>query len=911
MFKNIYKETIPEVFNKLKTSKEGLKKEEIVKRQEIYGLNTLPETKSKSIFKMILAQIHNPLIYVLFVTALFSSAIGHQIDAIIILIVVVLNLTIGIYHELKAQKIIKSLENFSAPACMVRRDGKVYEIEVSELVPGDIVLLKEGDKIPADMRVTYALNVTTIEAPLTGESVPVEKNNIALQDDTQLAERRNMFYKGTILAAGEAEGVVIHTGVHTEIGKIATTLSGIEREKTLFLKRTSKLTKTLAFIATAGAIITFLIGIIKGLELTQVILFTVASFISAIPEGLPAVLTVVLSIAAYRLAKKKSVVRSLSSIETLSSITTIITDKTGTLTQNSMNITKVFLGDKREIKVTGKTWEPRGDFFLNKVKIFPREDKYLKFLLPLLAIVNKAEVNEEEDGQYQIFGDPTEASRVVLAEKAGYIKKDLLLNDYTIIQDVPYSQDTKYRGMILKDKKRNKTFAVLVGGGENILNLSSYTMGLKKKVQKIEEHRNSYTNKMKKWTKETMRVQAIAFQEVDEKTKKLEDVDYKNFVFLGLFGIHDPIRDNVPAAIEKAQWAGIRVIMATGDNKETAIAIGKEVGIKHQNKDYPYAMEELELQKLDEKEFKEAVKNISIFARLTPDTKLKIAEILQEEGEILAMTGDGVNDSLALKKANIGISMGLIGTDAAREASDLILMDDNFATIVDAIEEGLTVFRNLRQTSIYLLSTNLAEDVFIILALIIGTPLPLLPIHILWLNLLTDGLLDVSLATEDTHEDVWEGGMKEKDEEIIDKKQFLTLAITIPILTIIGLTTFLHFLPEGLDSNVLNHIGLDKARTMTFAMLTCSQIFFIFSLRSPTISIFKLGFFTNKYLFISIFLVITLTTLLIEVPYLANIFQFTTLKWDELLAIVAISTTPLWFMEFYKYLKRNEYLPKY
>ncbi len=900
MFANIYKETIPEAFEKLKTQKEGLEKQEVLTRQQAYGLNILPQTKSKSIFKMIFAQINNPLIYVLFFTALFSLAIGHQIDSVIILVVVLINLIIGIYHEIKAQKTIKSLDSLNVPTCIVRRDGKHQEVETKDLVIGDIVLLKEGDRIPADLRVIHALNVSTIESALTGESVPVEKNNVTLKEDAQLAERKNIMYMGTIVAAGEAEGVVVHTGVNTEIGKISTTLTQIKTEKTLFLKRTSKLTKTLAFVATAGAILTFLIGMAKGLELTEVILFTVASFISAIPEGLPAVLTVVLSVAAYRLAKKKSVVRSLSSIETLSSVTTIITDKTGTLTQNSMTITKMFLGDKRSLDITGNTWEPKGEFKIKNETIIPKEDKYLNFLLPLLAIVNKAEI-KKEDENYEIIGDPTEASRVVLAQKAGFLKEELLKKSHQIIQDIPYSQDTKYRGMILKDKVRNKTYAVLVGGAENILNISKYTMLSKKKICKIDNHKASYEKKMSSWTKEAMRLQAIAFQEVSEKTQKLEEVNYEKFVFLGVFGIHDPVRENVPGAIKKAQSAGIRVIMATGDNKHTAIAVAKKCGIKHQNKNFPYALEEQDLVKLNEKEFKETVLNVSVFARLTPDTKYKIAKILQNNGEIIAMTGDGVNDSLALKKANIGIAMGIIGTDAAREASDLILMDDNFATIIDAIEEGLTVFRNLRQTSIYLLSTNLAEDAFIITALIIGTPLPLLPIHLLWLNLLTDGLLDVSLATEDTHEDVWEGGMKGRNEQIIDNKQILTLLITITLLGTIGLTTFLHFLPEGIE----------KARTATFAMLTCSQIFFIFSLRSPSISILKLGFFTNKFLFGSIFIVVFLTALLIEVPYLAEIFRFTQLTWNELLTLALLSTIPLLIMEFYKYLKRHEFLPKH
>jgi P-type Ca2+ transporter type 2C len=398
-----------------------------------------------------------------------------------------------------------------------------------------------------------------------------------------------------------------------------------------------------------------------------------------------------------------------------------------------------------------------------------------------------------------------------------------------------------------------------------------------------------------------MRVQALAYQKVSQEIEKTDQINENKYVLLGLFGINDPIRDNVPAAIKKAQSAGIRVIMATGDNKQTAIAIGKEIGIKHKNKNFPYAMEELELQKLTDEEFKEAVKNISIFARLTPQTKYKIAKTLQNDGEIIAMTGDGVNDALALKKANIGIAMGKIGTDAAREASDLILLDDNFATIVSAIEEGLTVFRNLRQTSLYLLTTNLGEDVFIILALAIGTPLPLLPIHILWLNLLTDGLLDVSLATEKTHEDVWGDGIKEKNEQIIGKKQFLTLSISILVITIVGLLTFLYFLPEGLE----------KARTTTFVTLTCTQIFLIFSMRSPIISTFKLGFFTNKYLFGSVFLVVFLTTLLIEVPYLSDIFRFTKLEWKELIVLILISTVSFWIMELYKTLKRNGYIQRY
>jgi P-type Ca2+ transporter type 2C len=899
MFEKIHKEDLQAVFKKLQTSEKGLTEKEIDERKKIYGLNELPEEEKVSIFKMFWKQVNSPLIYVLLFTAFFSFLIDHKIDTIIILTVIVLNLAIGIYHEIKAQKIIRGLKTLADPLCVVRREGEVKKIAVKDLVPGDVVILKDGDKVPADIRITKAFNVSAIESSLTGESVPVAKKNVVLPEKTQIADRINILFKGTIISTGEAEGIVFKTGIETEMGSIATTLTGIEQEKTLFAKRTGRLTKIMAIVATSAALLTFLIGLLRGLDFEEIILFTVASFISGIPEGLPAVLTVALSVAAYRLASRKGVVRSLSSVETLSSVTTIITDKTGTLTQNSMTITKLFLGDKRKFTVTGKTWEPKGDILFKNEKIDAQKDSYFKFVIPFIGIINKVELKEEE-GRYEILGDPTEASRLVLAEKSGYKKQDLL-EKYKIFDDMPFDQETKYRGMILQDNKSKERYAVIVGGAENVLEKCQSTMISHKKIKDISPYKSEYQDTISGWTKDAMRVQAIAYQKISDKEASFTQLDMNDFTFLGLMGINDPIRDNVPEAIEKAQKAGIRVIMATGDNKETAIAIGKQVGIKKPEKGYPYALEEIELEKLTEEEFKDMVLNVPIFARVVPKTKYKIAKILQKEKEIIAMTGDGVNDALALKKANIGIAMGVIGTDAAREASDLIIMDDNFATIVNAIEEGLTVFRNLRQTTLYLLSTNLAEDLFIIISLIIGVPLPLLPIHILWLNLLTDGLLDMALATEDSHDDTWEVGIRDKDEQIIGKKQFATLSVTILTIAMVGLLTFLYFLPEGID----------KARTATFVMLTCSQIFFIFSMRSPTISILKLGIFTNKFLFVSIFIVVVLTIMLIEVPFLTDIFRFTTLKWSELGILLIFSTIPLIVMEMYKALKRHGYIPKY
>ncbi len=899
MSENVHAKKLKDILENLETSEDGLSRDEVLKKQKKYGLNELPEEDQKPFWKMVFEQINSPLIYVLIITALFSYAIGKNAETIVILAVIVINLSIGIYHEIKAQRIISNLKSLATPKCLVRREGQTQEIDLEELVPGDIVLLKDGNRVPADIRVTKAYNVNAIEAALTGESVPVSKKNTTLPEETQLGDRINMFFMGTIVGSGEAEGVVVRTGTQTEIGSIATTLRDIEKEKSLFAKRTAKLTKSIAIVIVCAALIVFSIGLIRGIPLEEIILFTIASFVAGIPEGLPAVLTVALSVAAYKLAKRNSVVRNLSSVEILSSVTTIVTDKTGTLTQNSMTVTKILLGDKRLFQVSGKTWEPKGDIYFKKKKIGPKGDNYFKFLFPFLAVVNKVEL-KEQDGKHTIYGDPTEGSRLVLAEKAGFNKKECLEN-YEILDDMPYDQEKKYRGMIIKDKKGGKTYAIIIGGAENILSTCKYTKISPEKTKNISEYMSKYNKTIKGWTKEAMRLQGVAYTELKKGETKFSKIKIKSMTFLAMLGVHDPIRDDVPQAIKKAQDTGIRVIMATGDNKETAKAIGKKVGIKNPDNDHPYALEEIDLQNMNEKEFKEAVKNVPIFARVIPKTKYKIAKILQEEGEIIAMTGDGVNDSLALKKANMGISMGVIGTDAAREASDLVLMDDNFATIINAIEEGLTVFKNLRQTTIYLLSTNLGEYGFIILSMILGVPLPLLPIQILWLNLLTDGLLDVALATEKTNKDTWEMGIRDQNEDIIDKKQRFTLTITIMTIAFFGLSIFLYFLPEGVD----------KARTATFLSLTFGAIFFSFSMRSPNLSIFSLGFFTNKFLFISIIIIIVLTTMLIEIPFLADLFSFEILRWYEILTIAIFSTIPFWIVEGYKALKRYGKLPKY
>ena len=875
------------IFEALSSSKKGLSNIEAKKRLQQYGENTLPDGSKISIFRIILNNTNNILTYILGSVAIVTYFLNHTVDTYVILSVLVINIAIATRHELKAAKTINSLKSLASQKCVALRNGHISKINSSELVPGDIVLLKEGDKVPADCRIIISKELAVIESSLTGEAKAVNKIEGVLEKETMLGDRSNIVHMGTIVTTGEARVIVVETGLGTELGKIARNISEIKEEKTLFNIRTEKLMQTMIIIALSTATLTFIIGIVRKLEISELFLFTTASLVSAIPEGLPAVLTITLSIAAYRMGLRKALVRNLSSIETLSSVTTIITDKTGTLTKNTMTVERIYLPDGRSIEVTGKDWTPIGKFLLQGKEISPKKDRTLSILFPLLSVVNSSRLLKGKT--YSIIGDPTEASRLVLARKAGYIQKILLKDRFKILDEIPYGQDTKYRGAIIRDKLQNKNLLVIVGASERVFSKSESTIeGVldRKKRKEIDEV-------IKSWTGEAMRVQALAFKETTKESFDDEKID--NLTLGCVLGILDPVRENVYEAVMKAKNAGIRVIMATGDHKETAISIAKKVGIIEENDTGRLAYSEDEVSNMSDTEFRNAVKEVSVFSRLTPSTKLRIAETLQFSGEIIAMTGDGVNDAMAIKKANVGVSMGNIGTDAAREASDIVIMDDDFSTIVNAIEEGLTVFRNIKQTSTYLVTTNLSESFFIIIALIMGSPLPLLPIQILWLNLLTDGLLDVSLAMEKPRKDVWLQGIIDKNANIISKDTLPLILINILTMGVIALFTFNSVLPEGLE----------KARTSVFIVMTFSQIFFALNMRSMRYSLFKIGLFSNKYVFLAAFASLFLGILLIEIPFLAEIFKFDNLELLDFIKFFFMSLLVLVVGEVYKIIMKK------
>jgi Ca2+-transporting ATPase len=884
---HFHSKDIKEIFQELKISEKGLTKEQAEKRLKEFGPNEIAQKKKASIILIFLKQFHSPLIYILFVAMIISFIFGHLIDAYVILAVVLINATIGFIQERKAERAIDALKKLIISYAKVYRNEEIVKIPSKELVPGDIIFLEEGDKVPADARLFEIKNFRTQEASLTGESFPVEKDLKVLDKFLTLADRTNMVFMSTLVVSGTAKAVVVATANKTAIGQVAQSIQEIVQPRMHFNKKVSQLAIQMGIFAFIGALLTFLIGFfIRGLEFFEIFLFTIASLVSGIPEGLPAVLIIVLAVGARRMAKRNAIIRHLPAVETLGVATVIATDKTGTITKNSITVEKILI-DGKEFSVTGNGWEPLGKFFQNKTAINPIKFENLKKLLIISTFCNKGNLLRK-DGDYEIVGDPTEVALLVLGKKAG-LDKEILPEK--IVDDLAFSSELKFRASLIKLPSGNKQI-YSVGAFETILKKSSYF--IKDKKTKLDEKTRKYfLNQAEQLAKKGMRVLALGYRDVPVLTKSVSKELIHNLVFVGLVGMKDPPRLEIKQAIEKARNAGIRVIMKTGDHKETAIAIAKEIGLVKGN--YK-AYTESELEKLSDEEFKEVVKKVDVFARVTPKMKMKIIKTLQEQGEVVAMTGDGVNDAPALKKANIGIAMGIIGTDVARESSEIVLADDNFASIVNAIEEGRIVFQNVRQTSFYLITTNVAEDVTIISSLAMGVPLPMLPIQLLYLNLVTDTFNGVALSMEPGHNDVLNQPPRNKKERIINKELIGFLLLMVGFMALGTIPLFMHFLPQGLN----------KARTVAFVSMSMFQLFNVFNMRSLKKSLFKIGIFSNKWIILSLLVSTFLMMGVIYLPWIQNIFQFVPLNLIEFGLIVLIASSVFIAGELYKWIKYRE-----
>jgi Ca2+-transporting ATPase len=760
-------------------------------------------------------------------------------------------------------------------------------IEPQDLVPGDILVLDEGDKIPADARVISCKNLQTIESALTGESYPTEKTSRTLSASASLSDQTNIVFMGTLVSRGVAEVVVVATSISTQFGKIAENLQTITELPNHYEKRTRKLSSQMVVVAVSSAAITFLVGFfIRQFELYDMIIYTIATLVSALPESLPIILVLVLAVGAQRMAKRNAIVRRLPATETLGVVSVIMTDKTGTLTKNEMQAQRILLPHQDIIEVHAGEAEDTIERLLtqnNQPLIFDKHQQLQK-ILTIAALCNNLTqwVDTLGSGTFknkESVGDPTEHALLQLAIKTGMYDKTYS-NLPEKIDDLPFVQELRLRASLVSDRTDSHEKEVLViGAPEAIIERCSFYMHNNKIDRWKKSEKDAFITETHALTNQAMRVIACAYVKTSPQQKKVSKSDLQNLVFVGCVGLFDPPRPEVNQAIATALAAGIRVIMATGDHPKTALAIAKQIGLLPETASESSVLTQDEISELTDVDLKEELQTKIILARLTPSTKLRVAKILQEQGHVVAMTGDGVNDAPALKQADVGIAMGKKGTDVAREASEIVLADDNFSSIVNAIEEGRVQFSNVRRTSYFLIATNVAESLGLLIALLLGFPLPLLPLQILWLNIVTGGVTDIALTTEPAHKDVMRVKPRNPSENILIAN-FIPLFLTIVAsMVLVLLGVFLYFLPEGVE----------KARTAAFAVISISQLFNMFTMRSLHQSVFEIGLFSNKIVNIVFCISLTLMLIVMYIPKLQQTFGFVSLTQYELSGIAVIS----------------------
>ncbi|UCS92033.1 HAD-IC family P-type ATPase [Echinicola marina] len=884
-----------EVLKELNSSQySGLSEEEISNRRAIYGWNEFAQGKRISLIGLFFKQFKSWLVIILLIAAAISYLTGHSIDTYVILFVVLVNALIGFVQEFRAERAVHSLREMLVPQARVIRHGQTSIIPSRELVPGDILILEEGGSIAADARIIESNSLRVNESALTGESIPVEKVIGVLPAGTVLPDRNNMLWKGTFVSAGFGMGVVTEIGSKTELGKIAQTISEIKVEKTNFQKKTDKLASQMAMLAIGGTLFLFFVGyFFSDFELGDLAMVSLAMMVSAVPEGLPAVLSIVLAIGSHRMVKRNAIIREISSVETLGAVTSIITDKTGTLTQNTLTARKIYMIGQEEFMVEGDGWTSKGGRLTSSQGAGNMSNQQLKKLIQVVAICNNAAFKENgsRDAE-EIIGDPTEGALLVLAKKSGMLDTNEF-GSIRQLKDFPFNSSNKLRASLCEVDASNELF--VVGAAEKIVALSNSVLRSEGIDDLGTEEKNSINQKINIWSSEAMRVIGVAYKGQVAQFTALNPEVLDELIFVGIVGIVDPLRPGVHEAIQKCKAAGIRVVMATGDHINTATAIARAAGITDQRGGETLALSETELEKLDEGDFQKVIQEVNVFARLSPLMKLKIAQSLQDSGELIAMTGDGVNDAPALKKADVGVSMGIMGTDVAREASKMVLVDDNFSTIVSAIEEGRIVFNNARNTSFFLVTTNFAEVVTMVILILLGYPLPLTAIQILWLNLVTDGFGDLALAAEKGHGDELKKNPISKDENILNQKVLPFLLMMSIIM--VGLCILIYFWN-------MNE-GIEKVRTAVFVTMSTTQLFNLFNMRSLDRSVFSIGFFSNRWVHLSFILSLAVEVLIIEIPFFQRIFDFVHLGFLEFLGLILISSSVLWVGELYKLFRKR------
>jgi P-type Ca2+ transporter type 2C len=870
-----------EVIEKLQTDqKKGLDKEEATARIEKFGKNELPKGKKRSPLMRLLLQFNNVLIYVLLIAALITGLMEHWIDTGVILAVVVINALIGFIQEGKAEKALESIKELLSLEATVIRGGEKGTIDAEELVPGDAVMLESGDKVPADIRLIEAKNLRIEESPLTGESTSVEKSAEPVEEDAVIGDKISMAFSGTVVTYGKAKGIVVSTGSRTEIGKIKQMVTEVEEITTPLLKKIERFGKWLAAVIILFTGLFFAFGyFFRDYTFIELLMASISLIVASIPEGLPAIMTIALAIGVQRMASRNAIIRRLPSVETLGSVSVICVDKTGTLTRNEMTAKKVIIAEK-EYEIEGVGYRPEGNFLHDGQKIDPKEDKVLWQLLKTIRVCNNSEVHKDEDGNWQLTGTPTEGALLTLSYKAG-------LQDFKPenMDTVPFESDHKY--MATLTKVDNDVFVFIKGAPEKIIEMCSkqYTSDGEKDLD------NDYwQQKMKAVAAGGQRLLGVAFDKTDKTRTELKKDDIKkNNVFLGLIGIIDPPRDEAIEAVKECKRAGIKVKMITGDHILTATAIGKEIGIGDGEK----AISGKELEEMDDEKLRETAMKYDVYARTSPEHKLRLVKALQENGLLCAMTGDGVNDAPALKKANIGIAMGLKGTEVSKDASEMVLADDNFASIVNAIEEGRTVYDNLRKTLLFLLPANGAEALVLMAAVLLGIIMPITPVQILWVNMVSAVTLALALTCEPMEEEVMERPPRKPDDPILGK-DFLFRIVLVSFLSG-GLTFFIFNYMQFLE------IGKAESRTIAVNTLVTCHLFYLFACRKIKRFSLGRGFFDNKCAFVAAFTLILFQISFVYASFMNEFFETAPIEIIYWVYPLAAGFIVFWLVELKKF----------
>ncbi len=887
-----YQLSTKEIFEKLQTSEKGLSESEVGERLSQYGPNRLIEEEEISWLKLLLHQFASPLIYILIIAALITFILKEYIDTGVIMAVVILNAIIGFFQEYKAEKSIRALKNMIVPKARVLRDGDEKEIKSEELVPGDIVVLFSGSRVPADIRLISTIELKIDEAMLTGESLPAEKHRHTIHSDKLTpGDQKNTAFMGTIILSGRAKGVVVETGASTVLGSIATEVRKFEITRTPLQEKFDRFAKRIGLIVLLASFVLFGMGILLGEDIKTMFMTMVAAAVATVPEGLPIVVTITLAVGVAKMARQNAIIRTLPAVETLGSTTVIGSDKTGTLTKNEMTVKLIYDG-KHTYEITGSGYEPKGEILKDGIHVKPRELKNLIHLLRIGLLCNESNVYEEEDF-YKIDGDPTEGALIIAAMKAG-LKHEEEMEKYEQISLIPFESERSYMASL--HKYRGKKFIFAKGAPEKILEMCT------KDIEGEGINKKEILHTASAFAREGMRVLAFAYNEApddmeDFSCKELESCRdiASGLVFAGLQGMIDPPRQEAIEAIEGCKRAGIRVVMITGDHPVTARAIAKKLGISNDNAE---TLTGSDIEGMDDSELLKKVEAVSVYARVSPLHKLRITEQLKKLGHIVAVTGDGVNDAPALKAAHIGVAMGRTGTDVAKEASDMVIVDDNFASIFHAVKEGRIVFDNIRKVVFFLIPTGIAAILTIMGTLLLGLPSPYLPSQLLWINLVTNGLQVIALSFEPGEKDVLKRPPLNPNEGIMSK---ILIQRTVIVALVISVGVVYNFYISYMKDGA----SLEHARTIAVTTMVVFQFLQAWNSRSEWHSIFSMHPLGNPFLFYGLIASFLAQIAMIYFPALQWVFRTESLDANDWLTIMIPALSVILVVEIDKLIRRK------